>query len=530
MAAPSDTCAFILTVAGVTLFKCLLVPAYRSTDFEVHRNWLAITHSLPISKWYYEDTSEWTLDYPPLFAWLELALSHAARWFDPAMLAVGNVGYASPATVLFQRLSVTATDALLVYAAWECSRCVRGKVKGRPGELTLSPGLGFAALIVTNVGLLLVDHIHFQYNGFLSGLMLLSIARLYQGKVYTAAFLFSLLLNFKHIYLYLAPAYGVHMLRTFCFTRSRPDGGVLWRSLSVARLLGLAAIVLSVFACSFGPFIAMGQLPQVLSRLFPFRRGLCHAYWAPNAWALYNAADKALAIAGVRAGLWNGSSVATAAMTGGLVREAEHAVLPSVPPGATVACTLLATLPALWALWSRPCGPRHFVRCATLCALAAFLFGWHVHEKAILIAILPLTLLAVESREDAETFLILATTGHLSLFPLIFTLPELPIKIGLMLMYTIFSFSTLRSLVCGARERLLGPCAAGYLAGLATLALLVEVAFPLSPWRSALPFLPLLATSCYCAVGVALAWLRLLRSLGSARRPRGRDDDRRKAQ
>ncbi|KAM6382917.1 dolichyl pyrophosphate Glc1Man9GlcNAc2 alpha-1,3-glucosyltransferase isoform 2-T2 [Alca torda] len=414
---------------GVSFLKCLLIPAYYSTDFEVHRNWLAITHNLPLSQWYYEATSEWTLDYPPFFAWFEYALSHVAKYFDPKMLVIENLNYTSRATILFQRFSVIFTDILFIYAVRECCRCVNGKRAAK--DILEKPTFILAVLLLWNFGLLIVDHIHFQYNGFLFGLMLLSVARLCQG-----------------------------------------------------------------------------QLPQVLSRLFPFKRGLCHAYWAPNFWALYNAMDKALTIFGLKCNFLDPTKIPKASMTGGLVQEFQHTVLPSVTPLATLICTFISILPSVFCLWFKPQGPRGFLQCLVLCALSSFMFGWHVHEKAILLAILPLSLLSVQRAKDAGIYLILTTTGHFSLFPLLFTSPELPIKILLMLLFTVYSFSSLKSLF--RRERpLLTWLETLYLVQLVPLEIFCEIIFPLTPWKQHFPFVPLLLTSVYCALGVTYAWLKL---------------------
>jgi alpha-1,3-glucosyltransferase len=147
-----------------------------------------------------------------------------------------------------------------------------------------------ALSILLSPGLLIIDHIHFQYNGFLYGVLILSIvlARYQKDWLLASGLLFMALLCFKHIYLYLAPAYFVYLLRTYCL------GQKSLFTIQFTNCIKLGGGIVIVAVLAFGPFAYYQQIPQVFSRLFPFSRGLCHAYWAPNVWALYSFADRVL--------------------------------------------------------------------------------------------------------------------------------------------------------------------------------------------------------------------------------------------
>ena len=478
----------VLTSAVVvTCLKLCLIPAYHSTDLEVHRNWLAITSSLPPAQWYHSNVSRWTLDYPPLFAYFEWALSVPATLVDPGITQLDNLGYSSDTCVAFQRLTVVASDAILILATDAYVSTISERMEFRSVALSL--------LIVGNAGLLIVDHIHFQYNGMLLGILVFSMVAMKRKYFVTSAALFSVLLFFKHIFVYVSPAYFLFLLTHYCLsTRHTTHSSV---TVATVRFLALSLTVLSVSFLSLYPFLS--DLPQLLSRLFPFKRGLTHAYWAPNFWALYNTLDLVLSRL-MRPDMDTSS-------TRGLVGGISHLSVPSPTPLATLVFTLVAMIPAMLVVMRRSKSADQsfdkFVASVTLCGFGAFLFGWHVHEKAILLVIIPLTLLATEYPSLVPTYTLLSCVGVFSLFPLLTELREAPIKICLLLLH--HSCCRIFLPKCVSMPHTLSRLETAYLWGLAPLACFEVLGHKLSHYQ----FLPLLVTSLYCAMGNIYAWVKL---------------------
>ncbi|KIJ37416.1 glycosyltransferase family 57 protein [Sphaerobolus stellatus SS14] len=467
-----------------TFVKVMLFPAYRSTDFEVHRNWLAITHSLPISKWYYDTTSEWTLDYPPFFAYFEWILSLPAALIDPKIVDVNNLGYDAWSVVAYQRTTVILTELVLGAAVL---RFIKG---------------------ATNPDVQRIISISlFLHPG---GIMLLRCGHLGEDRWLSVSLLGDLQLMRKERVVECVCV----CRRGICLRHGRRGIGGAWnraRRPNLKNFLSLANSVILIFVLSLGPFLLMGQITQLLSRLFPFTRGLNHAYWAANVWALVTALDRVLLrfVKNTAASIAvNASGVSSTSR--GLVGDTVFAVLPNIKPIQTFLITITCQTAFLTKLWFVPTY-RSFLMALTLCGYASFMFGWHVHEKAVLLILVPLSLLAGDSHAMFRTYLIASVAGVYGLFPLLFTPAETFIKIVYSLVWSVLCLyplsrqtydipSTLASVVLDRLEKL-------YLYGFALLQLIVTIID--STGKPSLAFLPLLLTSVYCSLGLSWGFVRL---------------------
>ena len=149
-------------------------------------------------------------------------------------------------------------------------------------------------------------------------------------------------------------------------------------------------------------------------------------------------------------------------------------------------------------------------------SFSGFMLGYHVHEKAIMTAIVPLTLLATSSRLAARLFIRTCMFGIFGLLPLLFRPEELLLKVVL---YTTWIFGAVYvlELVFDKGREQSNLSGEGLLTNLDLLTFLVlacvlvfmEIIHPIKFMPSGqLEFLPLMVTSGVCAIGLLHCWIQ----------------------
>jgi alpha-1,3-glucosyltransferase len=380
LAAVFALCLFVRAAVGLSGYSGESAPPMYG-DFEAQRHWMEVTVNLPPAAWYMDgldnDLQYWGLDYPPLSAHLSWLLGHAARRLGhPELVALhASRGLETPATRAYMRNTVLASDALVFFPA------VAAVVRASAPR---GSRLAFALQLLAVPALVLVDHGHFQYNCVSLGLALWAAHAAMAGRPLACCAAFSLALNFKQMSLYLAPAF-------FCYLLAGCLGAATARG-RVAAVARLGAAVLLTFAACWAPLLRPASTaPEaalaVLRRVFPVER---HLY-----------EDKV-------ANIW-----CTLALLPPLKLKA------LLPIGAllrvALGSTALALAPPCALLLARP-SRLGFLLCATGCCLAFFLCSYQVHEKHILLPLLPASLLA--PRQPA-LFGWLSAAATFSLFPLL---------------------------------------------------------------------------------------------------------------
>lgn len=132
------------------------------------------------------------------------------------------------------------------------------------------------------------------------------------------------------------------------------------------------------------------------------------------------------------------------------------------------------------------------------------MFGWHVHEKAILLPVIPLGLIASDNAWQRKMYILMATIGQYALFPLLFTVQETPIKIFLLISHITFSM-----LLLGSKASDFTLLEKAAIFWLIPVQIFTSIVHPLLLAQQAkYEFLPLLVVSVYCALVLVWLWLK----------------------
>ncbi|KAL2130100.1 hypothetical protein VTI74DRAFT_6901 [Chaetomium olivicolor] len=358
-------------------------------DYEAQRHWMEITTQLPISQWYFHDLQWWGLDYPPLTAYHSWLCGKIGSLIDPSWFALfSSRGSHDPTLKIFMRATVLVSEYLVYVPAV----AVFVRRYSRLNGVASWPASVALVAILMQPATILIDHVHFQYNTVMLGFVVASMSSMLAGRNLWAAVFFVAALGFKQMALYYAFSVFAYLLGSCVFPR-----------INVSRLISIAAITAVSFILLILPLVVgtlrdvkrgidarpdldgprpplpifqglaqhldteafyypvVEQLVQMTHRIFPFARGLFEDKVA-NFWCALNVVVK--------------------------IKKYPASLLQR---GALIA-TLASILPPNLILFFRPRKELLPLAFAST-AWGFFLFSYQVHEKSVLLPLMPMTLL-----------------------------------------------------------------------------------------------------------------------------------------
>ncbi|MCJ1279164.1 Glucosyltransferase-like protein [Puttea exsequens] len=358
-------------------------------DYEAQRHWMEITTHLPISQWYFYDLEYWGLDYPPLTAYHSWLMGKIGSLIDPSWFALySSRGIEQQLLKVYMRATVIVSEYLTYIPA---AIIFNRKLAHLRGVNKWESSIALVAILM-QPATILIDNGHFQYNTVMLGFVLASLGCIISDHNVWACTFFVAALSYKQMALYYAPAIFAYLI-----------GVCVEPKLRIGRFLAVSTVTIMSFATVFAPLLLGAlydrhrgvsaplsttdravnplfalilpyinsqstyiyaivlQLTQTIYRIFPFARGLFEDKVA-NAWCTLHTLHKL------------------------------HTYPIPLLQRVSLFATIVAILPAFMLISNYP--RKEFLPWALAsCAWGFFLFSFQVHEKSVLLPLLPMTVL-----------------------------------------------------------------------------------------------------------------------------------------
>lgn len=326
-------------------------------DFEVHRHWMELAVNLPVHEWYQESEREYAykgIDYPPFCVYLHYVMGRGLKWLIPQSVELHDSrGYESDSLKLFMRSTIVVLD-LLVF----CTGFMYFLHKFYK-NLETTHKLSYLFLAINIPCMLLIDHGHFHHNCVMLGLCLWSASFILSGQYVLGTFIYCLAINFKHMCLYYSLVFFFFVLAKL-FAKHSPNTKLQ----GLLKVLLLGGVVVATNAVLWAPYLFAenGIWRVMLRRIFPVYRGLYEDKVA-NFWCFMNNF--------VKLRLLFSQDLLTLLSTG---------------------CTLVGCVPSVFMMVKKP-NRKAFIMSLFNVSMSFYQFSYMVHEKTILLPLLPLTML-----------------------------------------------------------------------------------------------------------------------------------------